>query len=452
MFGPGRAAPKWVVPLHPTRRDRAFGVQFCPECLASDRSPYFRLHWRLGFVTCCASHSVMLLEVCPRCGQPPWPGCSVIPGLFRDSDRRDIARCALCEFDLRVSAKAFARNRINAWLVDGRMGAPITLSESVSVSAADFATALWVTCQLFVRVRSASLMASQATEHGELASTVLTLGVKSVELLPVDIRHRVIDVAASLFESWPDMFIGFAKSHGISAAQFSESRSSLPRWYLRVVDEDLARQKRRITRGEVEAACEAVVRAGKKVTRAEIGRVLGSRYAGVVVDATATRRQASMQERLEFLERLRAYARARQKRSSSSEVRLRNAIVLGLCVSMRIPASDAFKLSHRDVLAHVKDRREDLGDRFVRKLVVLVSKWVRQYDRLRLRRGDKRLVQPGAPYFESFRGGKTPERAIREALRLCMADFESALERSPHVFVDLLSACAPQVFQLSRRR
>lgn len=35
----------------------------CPECLTHDSQPYFRLHWRMAFVTTCPAHRLFLMDV-----------------------------------------------------------------------------------------------------------------------------------------------------------------------------------------------------------------------------------------------------------------------------------------------------------------------------------------------------------------------------------------------------
>jgi hypothetical protein len=46
--------------------------QWCPHCLADDRSsgetPYFRLSWDVGAVSACSTHKTRLVRVCPDCG------------------------------------------------------------------------------------------------------------------------------------------------------------------------------------------------------------------------------------------------------------------------------------------------------------------------------------------------------------------------------------------------
>jgi len=63
-------------------------IRYCPGCLA-DREPYFRLEWRLAFVTVCPRHRVPLLERCDYCSAP----C-----LFANLDvHRPFGSCHRCE-------------------------------------------------------------------------------------------------------------------------------------------------------------------------------------------------------------------------------------------------------------------------------------------------------------------------------------------------------------------
>ena len=42
-------------------------ARFCPECLSNDNVPYYRLLWRLWFVTACQEHRCVLSNRCPKC-------------------------------------------------------------------------------------------------------------------------------------------------------------------------------------------------------------------------------------------------------------------------------------------------------------------------------------------------------------------------------------------------
>lgn len=51
-------------------KNSTHGLQFCPECLRTDKEPYFRKHWRLAFCVVCDLHRCRLLDHCPHCGVP----------------------------------------------------------------------------------------------------------------------------------------------------------------------------------------------------------------------------------------------------------------------------------------------------------------------------------------------------------------------------------------------
>ncbi|MCX9439958.1 TniQ family protein [Vibrio cholerae] len=62
---------RWWLPLNMYHRTyRNFGIQYCPQCLAEDAIPYFRLGWRLAFYTFCPKHQIMLHVRCHQCLKP----------------------------------------------------------------------------------------------------------------------------------------------------------------------------------------------------------------------------------------------------------------------------------------------------------------------------------------------------------------------------------------------
>jgi hypothetical protein len=47
-----------------------YGLQYCAQCLAEDREPYFRRRWRVAYCTFCPDHATLLHDRCFRCGSP----------------------------------------------------------------------------------------------------------------------------------------------------------------------------------------------------------------------------------------------------------------------------------------------------------------------------------------------------------------------------------------------
>jgi len=61
----------WVLTMGMYHRKRAaYGQQYCPLCLGSDIVPYYRVSWRLAFMTFCPEHLVLLSDRCPECAAP----------------------------------------------------------------------------------------------------------------------------------------------------------------------------------------------------------------------------------------------------------------------------------------------------------------------------------------------------------------------------------------------
>ena len=62
---------RWVIPIkHRHRLNTGYAIQYCPQCLAEDETPYFRLAWRLALYTFCPKHRVMMADRCLHCGAP----------------------------------------------------------------------------------------------------------------------------------------------------------------------------------------------------------------------------------------------------------------------------------------------------------------------------------------------------------------------------------------------
>jgi hypothetical protein len=86
----------WVLARGSRNRRRNGGLQFCPECLARDITPYFRRNWRLAWHIGCAQHGKLLADHCGHCYAPTEP--------HRVHGSDPIWRCPSCGFDLRQTA------------------------------------------------------------------------------------------------------------------------------------------------------------------------------------------------------------------------------------------------------------------------------------------------------------------------------------------------------------
>lgn len=89
----------WVLAFGSRNRKHHGGLQYCPHCLQEDKTPYFRLEWRLAWHTACPIHEAFLIDRCPYCLAPLEPHrLSATAG--------HLAVCATCNCDLRTFTSA----------------------------------------------------------------------------------------------------------------------------------------------------------------------------------------------------------------------------------------------------------------------------------------------------------------------------------------------------------
>lgn len=93
---------KWLLHIGVHQRGQKNSLQYCPACISSDKIPYFRTYWRLGFLTSCHIHDICFLDSCPNCGS------SIDLIRYKKTDNKifeplDYLKCNQCSFDLRDS-------------------------------------------------------------------------------------------------------------------------------------------------------------------------------------------------------------------------------------------------------------------------------------------------------------------------------------------------------------
>lgn len=109
---------RWVMPIkHHHRLNTGYAIQYCPQCLADDETPYFRLAWRLALYTFCPKHRVMMADRCLHCGAPV-AFHRIELGKPKRSDVETLDCCWRCDENL--SSIATEPVRINPILVDRR--------------------------------------------------------------------------------------------------------------------------------------------------------------------------------------------------------------------------------------------------------------------------------------------------------------------------------------------
>ena len=431
-FRGGASVPRWVLPLRYTRRDRSFGVPFCPECLREDAVPYFRLRWRLCLASGCARHGVQLVDVCNRCGHPSWPATSALGKLY-EASWMPIHECPVCRFDLRHTPAV--ADKAELLPVAGEFfEKDVVLSKNHIVPASEFAAAAWCIAQLLLRNRSAQKIHASAPELRELVREVSGSGERSIEWLPIAVRRRLTSRVAILFRDWPLSLLTFSERCGLSAEHFSIDRQELPIWFESAIRAPLRRQVRGVTLVDVQSAMDKVLRSGKSLTKQAVADLLGGNGSKVLQETMGRRIQATSAELRCLLLALDAKIGLDQKRKSTREMLIRDGIAVLLAIALQREIEVVMEMSVEEVLQVVSecDNRISTGD-VLDELYARLLHLARQYVRCRTGLGRKR-AQTTELFFVCFRGGKVSGRCAQELLHSCMISLDLRLTRSAKVF------------------
>lgn len=345
-----RSQPNWWLRARQGNDARPFGPMFCPACLRSDATPYFRLAWRFGFVTQCLDHGCQLIDQCPCCLHPPWPGTSGIKER-RSANCLSLRYCWHCGFDLANVPKTPCKGGATVLLLDGLLHGPIQCG-SQSLPVLEVLHALRGICQLFLRRRARQKILLSKSSWVTFVDGMSddAKSANSVDYLCVADREYLLTGAWSILAGWPDSFLEFARGTGVSRLHFNSTQELQPKWMNQTIDEKLALQNRSVTPEVIamtinELASENFVRLTKTAIRK---RLNWSGERGL--DAFFPKRfHATASEHAAFIES----ALAEIQRTSGFKRSHRHAIIdigtLALCLHNKLKIENACALSF-DVL------------------------------------------------------------------------------------------------------
>jgi hypothetical protein len=216
----------WILALGSRNRKRLGGLQYCPQCLASDRKPYFRIQWRLAWHTCCEIHEIRLLDKCDHCGAP------LEPHRLSATDG-NVAVCATCKSDLRnATVSNHSKNALKFQLsADNAVkheGGPYG---QLNLSPAEW----FILSRHFVWL----LRKAASGRSNGLCKMLDSLGVDTetlaqpltglaFEMLPVNERCVFMENAWHLMQAGPNRYLDLAKGASIGRTSLFDGRNSLP--------------------------------------------------------------------------------------------------------------------------------------------------------------------------------------------------------------------------------
>lgn len=262
----------WLPPAGRQGGKRCFGQQICPWCLRADAEPYFRLAWRLAFVTTCPLHGRLLMDRCPTCNEP-------FNALRMDNVRE--MRCASCAADLRrFTADAQpvdavpAQREVMAIVAQGwhRMGGygPVYSFAVLDVLA--------LLARFLAGGRHAhALRAWVAAQVPMFAVPPETIPrAREGALLTPRARSVLVSMAHWLLGEWPERFVAAARATGMTSTDLWKQPSERYSFaYADVVEWHLKEPFKGGNREEVAAAKSLLERQGRKATHRNLVEICG---------------------------------------------------------------------------------------------------------------------------------------------------------------------------------
>lgn len=254
--GPLEGRTQWVLPSSEGKRSVGH-QQFCPECLAEDAKPHYRLGWQLAFMTGCPRHGNRpLLDACPFCRRPLDLAHNHAPKQRNQPDR-PITACRHCGSDLReavgvaadverllpesldrrgqaLQARMVASLR-EGWMRVGRQDGVFACLAFDGIHQIVKALAAKRSAPRLWGVIGKRLGLDGNGIHRKLAIEGLTF-----EFLDVGQRRHLMSVAAWLLEEWPQRFVSVCREAKVWSNHLKQDRRDrTPFWLAKVVESDL---------------------------------------------------------------------------------------------------------------------------------------------------------------------------------------------------------------------
>lgn len=280
---PRQGTARWVLPIvkRCTLRD-GYGVQYCPECLATDHAPHLRLVWRLAFTVACPEHQCLLLDRCDRCG------CPVAPhrwrtGALRELGSSGIVRCQECGADRRNSRRDKASShliRAQVRMVDA-LGSGHSTIDGQPVHGLSFFAGAAMIWSLLDDPRDAQAVWDELDLDVPAFVEITEERYGSFERRSVLERAQLLGAFERLLGRGVDDFIRGLSVRRISSRSLlrysTSARAPAPFWYWSIVRDHLDRTIYTPSDGELDEAIRYQLRidGGRFARASEVCRLLG---------------------------------------------------------------------------------------------------------------------------------------------------------------------------------
>lgn len=229
----------WIIPriqLGTWPEKRHISSQpYCPACLASDVTPYYRKVWRYAFHPICPKHG-LLVDHCPNCGHS-FSYLALGSATWSRYGIHALRHCTACgtpfttpqhvTFDT-LEQRVLATQSV---LMEGLETGWIS-HDNKSIPIALFLRGLHILAETLLNPDHGNSISNWiAVHHPELPSHEPNcLGEGNLEHQPSPARARLLVLAYWLALDWPKRWIALIQQTGISATACLPHMNRLPAW------------------------------------------------------------------------------------------------------------------------------------------------------------------------------------------------------------------------------
>lgn len=286
-----KRAVRWILPHRKdgSARRRGEWTQACLQCLATDQTPYFRLHWRLACITECVVHRVELVTTCPRCA---WP--LDFPSMDRGHPRPErhwpLSKCPSCAIDWRIYAQRQRTSDVDLWRMQRALLRGIAERWSLLTGSPVWTGLILDGIYHLLRsMRTPKVAVRLALIVPPKSDAPCLQGTSTripFEYLPLPERRILMRCASAALRCWPDSFVEVAERSGLRFSILRASHNRPPYWLDRIAQEYLDRSWFRQSTDEAKSAAALLERHGQSakpwVIREWLGFYVPKRRLGMI--------------------------------------------------------------------------------------------------------------------------------------------------------------------------
>lgn len=246
------------------RRSTLPGLRYCPECLLTDKQPYFRKKWRLALSIVCLKHLCYLRDRCPTCSTP------LTPYLACKAGGLDV--CYKCGSEL-SKAQPSEKMGIVAEVTE-RLFSAIMNGFLIRNGVPTYSHLYFQVLHQMLKLMSNRRYGAKMREAVGLAPVDVT-GRKAFELMQIKDQAEMLVSGVWLLDEWPERFVAICNRQRFLSSALLRDLREVPFWYWKVVTEFLYRPDRLVTNMEIKEALNFMRNHGIRVTEAALSKIVG---------------------------------------------------------------------------------------------------------------------------------------------------------------------------------